>query len=137
MPIDLRTDAQPLKKALKEIQQVTHSLDNDMKPIVTKTNYQCCQSCGCSFISHYYGEDCNYIFYHNQGNDQLKGWGTTMLYHTIEPTSRRFVVDTLRKHGCTVNWDGCEHTAIEVMVPKAKDILKPEYWVKEIPNEEY
>lgn len=123
MFIDLRIDAQPLKKALKEIQQVTHSVDNDMKPIVTKANYQCCQSCGCSFIAHYHGKDCNYIFYHNQGNESLKRSGWTMLYHTIEPSSHRFVVDTLRKHGCTVNWDGDEWTGIEVIIPKGKELV--------------
>ena len=137
MSIDLRIDALPLKNALREIQKVTHSKDNDMKPIVTKSNYQCCQSCGCSFISHYYGEDCNYIFYHNQSNERLKAYGCTTLYHTIEPSNRRFVVDTLRKHGCTVNWDGDHYEAIEVMVPKAKEILDPEYWVTEIKNEKY
>ena len=137
MSIDLRIDAQPLKNALREIQKVTHSKDNDMKPIVTKSNYQCCQSCGCSFISHYHGKDCNYIFYHNQSNDRLKAYGLTTLYHTIEHSSRRFVVDTLRKHDCTVNWDGSEHEAIEVMVPKGKEVLHPEHWVKEIANEKY
>jgi len=136
--IDLRVDAKPLKNALKEIQEVTHSKDNDMKPIVTKSNYQCCQNCGCSFITHHHGKNCDYIFYHNQGNESLKRVGCTMLYHKIKPSSRRFVVDTLRKHGCTIKWDGDQWTGIEVMVPKGKEVLPPEYWVKEeIKNETY
>ena len=134
--IDLRWDAKPLKDALKEIQKVTHSSSNELEPIVTKANYQCCQSCGCSFIAHDHGNDCNYIFYHEQGNEDLKNWGEVNLYHNIPANQRRFVVDTLRKHGNKVDWNGDQDRSIRVAIPKHYEVVNQEHHLIETYIEE-
>lgn len=89
----------PLTEAFKELRK---------KGYFTRQNFWCCQSCAWSDVPE---KAEKVVFYHNQDNQNLLESGSCYL---AWKGNGKEIVDVLTSHGVAVNWDGDEHTRIEI-----------------------
>lgn len=115
------TDCDKLTNAFTELSQ---------NGIVAKENFTCCQSCGSYEIwEHAVEGDYGYVFYHQQDTERaVEGEGVYLAYGHIgmakKPLSEitEQIVQTIEKHGLTVDWNGSVNTRMLVNLDWKKRI---------------
>lgn len=80
-----------------------------------RMNFWCCQNCGCSAVPKKFND--KFTFYHNQDAESIDEYGNIKdgMYLTHgEGGDANEIVNTLRKHGLKVTWNGDNNTRILV-----------------------
>jgi len=89
---------------------------------VARMNFMCCGSCGCAELENKYGlkDGDKFVFYHGQGNDNLKANGRVNLIWGATVEDGGDLVDILDEFGLLPVWNGSTNRTIRIHLPNAK-----------------
>jgi hypothetical protein len=109
----------PLELHYKKFRQKISECYKELRAIgvICRHKYYCCLSCASYKMADRYGDDTDYVYYHEQDDMRMKeGEKECYLRNNLHGDKRRQVMEIVKKYGS--DWDGEYGTAIIIPAPE-------------------